>query len=152
MMGIKNMMLKFGGETGKTYDVTLKVWAIVEGITYTGGMKVGDAFYIGGRGNTPNYGVCGLEIGTMTYYLNFYMPGGADTTRKFEYTTPAIKIPGGSSVTLFCRDSNNHLTMNSVRGKHSIANPPAELATKLGMQPIEGHFVYLKVDSATAAP
>ena len=152
MMGIKNVMFQAGGEPGKTYDVVLRVWAIVEGIAYTGGMPVGDHFYIGGRGTTANYGPCGLEIGNQTYFLNRHMQPGGDSTRKFEYTTPAIKIPGGAMVTMFCRDTNNHLTMNSERGRHVIMNPPPELAAKIGMQPVEGHFIYLKVMSSTPAP
>ena len=34
-------------------------------------------------------------------------------TSVFEDTTSPLKIPGGASLTLFCRGTNNHICMNN---------------------------------------
>ena len=122
-MGIKNVMFQMGGEAGKIYDVKLKVTAILEGIAYAGGMPVGDHFYIGGRGTTANYGSLRAGGRVATYFINRHA-GRRRQHPQVRVHDAGDQDPGRSLVALFCRDTNNHLTMNSERGKHVIAMPP----------------------------
>jgi hypothetical protein len=143
--------LKFGGEAGKMYEITLKVWGVMEGQRYNGGMMLTDRFYVGGMGTTANYGRYGLKIGETQYWLNHAATGaGGDRTYKMEYTTPAIKVPGQAAIELSAFDPNNHLTHN--HQKHVIMPAPEGLTAKLPMQPAEGNFFYIEVASAKEAP
>ena len=157
--GVIEQKLKFGGEAGKNYEVTLNVWAISEGIKFTGGQPHGDHFYAGGMSVTPRYSPCALKVGDQNYYLNRKEDRANDKVYKFEYTTPAIKIPGQADLLLYCTDdASKHISINNppplgqaVNGRHSLDNPPERLKTKLGMQPYASLFLYLEVASATAA-
>jgi hypothetical protein len=158
--GVIEQKLKMGGDAAKTYDVTLKVWAIAEGIKFMGGEPQGTSFYIGGMSVTPRYSPCGLKIGDKTYYLNRKDDRANDKVYKFEYTTPAIKIPGQADVLLYCTDdASKHISINNppplgnaANGKHTIENPPERLKTKLGTQPYSFTFIYLEVATAAVAP
>src|SRR3954452_829326 len=48
---------KFGGESGKRYQVTLRVRGVVEPMMYKDGRQVGDYFYIGGAPNNTTYNI-----------------------------------------------------------------------------------------------
>jgi hypothetical protein len=158
--GVIEQKLKMGGEAGKTYDVTLKVWAIAEGIKFSGGQPAGDHFYTGGMSVTPRYSPCGLKVGETTYWLNRKEDRANDKIYKFEYTTPAIKIPGQADLLLYCiDDASKHISINNppplgnaANGRHTIEMPPERLKAKLGMQPYAFTFIYLEAASATAAP
>ena len=157
--GVIEQKIKFGGEAGKTYDVTLKVWAIQEGIKFTGGEPAGDHFYAGGMSVTPRYSPCALKVADKNYYLNRKEDRANDKIYKFEYTTPAIKIPGQADLLLFCTDdASKHISINNppplgqaANGRHTIADPPERLKAKLGMQPYSFLFIYLEANTATLA-
>jgi hypothetical protein len=157
--GVIEQKIKFGGEAGKTYDVTLKVWGIMEGIRFSGGEPAGEHFYAGGMSITPRYSPCALKVVDRNYYLNRKEDRANDKVYKFEYTTPAIKIPGQAELLLFCvDDASKHISINNppplgqaANGRHVIDNPPERLKAKLGMQPYAFLFTYLEVVSATAA-
>ena len=157
--GVIEQRVKFGGEAGKEYDVTLNVWGVAEGIKYEGGQPQGDHFYAGGQGVTPRYSPCGLKVGDTTYFLNRKEDRANDQVYKFEFTTPAIKIPGQADLLLYCTDDDSkHTSINhppplgqAVNGSHVIENPPERLKARLGSQPYASLFLYLEVASATAA-
>jgi hypothetical protein len=156
--GVIEQKIKFGGEAGKTYDVTLKVWGIMEGIRFSGGEPAGDHFYTGGMSITPRYSPCALKVTDKNYYLNRKEDRANDKVYKFEYITPAIKIPGQAELRLFCvDDTSKHISINNppplgqaANGRHTIDNPPERLKAKLGMQPYAFLFTYLEVASAAA--
>jgi hypothetical protein len=154
--GVIEQKIKFGGEAGKTYDVTLKVWGIMEGIKFTGGEPAGDHFYAGGMSVTPRYSPCALKVGDKNYYLNRKEDRANDKVYPFVFTTPAIKIPGQADLLLFCTDdASKHISINNppplgqaANGRHTIENPPERLKAKLGMQPYSFLFTYLEAASA----
>lgn len=156
--GVIEQKVKFGGEAGKNYDVTLNVWAILEGLRFSGGEPQGDHFYTGGMSITPRYSPCALKVGTTNYFLNRKEDRANDKVYKFEYTTPTIRIPGQADLLMFCTDdASKHISLNNpppllqaANGRHIIAMPPPRLAARLGMQPYARTFFYLEV--ATAKP
>jgi hypothetical protein len=155
--GVIEQKLRFGGEAGKAYDVTLDVWSIHEGIVYSGGQPHGDHFYVGGEGVTPRYSPCALKVGEQNYFLNRKEDRANDKVYKFEYTTPAIRIPGQADLLLYCvDDAKKHISINhppplldAANGSHVFANPPERLKTRLGTQPFANLFIYLEVAKAT---
>jgi hypothetical protein len=156
--GVIEQRLKFGGDAGKQYDVTLNVWSIAEGIVYEGGQPQGQHFYVGGKGITPRYSPCALKVGEQNYFLNRKDDRANDQVYKFEYTTPAIRIPGQADLLLYCvDDAKKHISINNPpplgkpqNGAHVIAAPPARLKARLGQQPFASTFIYLEVAGATA--
>ncbi len=156
--GVMEQKVRFGGEAGKAYDVTLNVWSIHEGIRYEGGQPEGDHFYVGGAGVTPRYSPCALKVGEQNYFLNRKEDRANDKVYKFEYGTPAIRIPGQAELLLYCvDDANKHISINHPppllkpeNGSHVFANPPERLKTRLGAQPFGNLFIYLEVASARA--
>jgi hypothetical protein len=131
----------------------------MEGIRFTGGEPAGDHFYTGGMSVTPRYSPCALKVADKNYYLNRKEDRANDKVYKFEYTTPAIKIPGQAELLIFCvDDASKHISINNppplgqaANGRHVIDNPPERLKAKLGMQPYSFLFTYLEVASAAAA-
>jgi hypothetical protein len=156
--GVMEQRLKFGGEAGKQYDVTLSVWSIAEGIVYEGGQPQGQHFYVGGKGITPRYSPCALKVGEQNYFLNRKDDRANDQVYKFEYTTPPIRIPGQADLLLYCvDDAKKHISINNppplgkpANGAHVIAAPPPRLKTRLGQQPFANTFIYLEVAQASA--
>jgi hypothetical protein len=157
--GVMEQRVKFGGDAGKQYDVTLNVWSIAEGIVYEGGQPHGQHFYVGGKGITPRYSPCALKVGGQDYFLNRKDDRANDQVYKFEYTTPPIRIPGQADLLLYCvDDAKKHISINNPpplgkpeNGAHVIAAPPPRLAARLGQQPFANTFIYLEVASAIAA-
>jgi hypothetical protein len=157
--GVMEQRLKFGGEAGKQYDVSLNVWSIAEGIVYEGGQPQGQHFYVGGKGITPRYSPCALKVGEQNYFLNRKDDRANDQVYKFEYTTPPIRIPGQADLLLYCvDDAKKHISINNPpplgkpeNGAHVIAAPPPRLKTRLGQQPFANTFIYLEVAQASAA-
>jgi hypothetical protein len=156
--GVMEQRLKFGGQAGKQYDVTLNVWAIAEGIVYSGGQPQGQHFYVGGEGITPRYSPCALKVGEQNYFLNRKDDRANDQVYKFEYATPPIRIPGQADLLLYCvDDAKKHISINNppplgkpANGAHVIAAPPPRLKARLGQQPFANTFIYLEVAGATA--
>jgi hypothetical protein len=157
--GVIEQKVKFGGETGKNYQVTLNVWGILEGLRFSGGQPAGDHFYTGGMSITPRYSPCALKVGTTSYFLNRKEDRANDKVYPFVYTTPAIQIPGQADLLLYCTDdASKHISINNppplmqaANGRHTIANPPPRLAARLGTQPYAFTFFYLEVATAKLA-
>lgn len=157
--GVIEQKIKFGGEAGKNYDVTLKVWAVHEGLRFTGGEPSGDHYYKGGMSITPRYSPCALKVGEINHYLNRKEDRANDKVYKFEYTTPAIRIPGQADLLLYCvDDASKHISINNppplgqaANGRQVIANPPERLKARLGTQPYSFLFIYLEAATATVA-
>ena len=156
--GVIEQKVRFGGDAGKSYDVTLNVWSVSEGIRYSGGQAHGEHFYVGGEGVTPRYSPCALKVGEQNYFLNRKEDRANDKVYKFEYTTPVIRIPGQAQLLLYCvDDAKKHISINHPpplhkpeNGSHVLTNPPQRLKTRLGTQPFANLFIYLEVASATA--
>jgi hypothetical protein len=158
-MGVENLMLKFGGEFGKSYEVTLGVWGVVEGILFQGGTVLGEHCYTGGTSNTPSIGTSGLPaeyglvVGSQTYVLNYFEFGaGEHYTYGMEYVTDPITIPGGSDLTLFVRSPDDMMNTNHMES--GVMHPPASLARRLAAiesQPLQGQFIYIEAKRITEA-
>jgi hypothetical protein len=152
--GKRSVTVKFGGESGKLYDVALRVWGVMETIKYQEGTLIPPAFYVGGRPGTPDTAEYGLQIGSQTYYLNYQDVGaGEHYTYGIQYSTPPIVIPGGASVTLFVRDPDNYVNTNHMQSM--VTDPPPRLREQLKRilaQTLQGQFVYVEVKSALIRP
>jgi hypothetical protein len=148
--GILNVPLKFGGQPGKMYAVTLRVWGVVEGVNYAGGRKAGEHFYIGGTGTTPRTAEYGLTVGNQSYHLNHFVIGAGDHyTYGVSYETEPIMIPGGAAMVLYVRDPDNFINTNHMQSEAD--NPSPGLETKLAViksQPLQAQFVYIEIGSA----
>lgn len=153
-MGKRSVTVKFGGEPGKSYDVALRVWGVMETIKYRGGTLIPPAFYVGGTPETPDTAEYGLEIAGQTYFLNYQEIGaGEHYTYGIQYSTPPIVIPGGASVTLFVRDPDNYVNTNHMQSM--VTDPPPRLREQLKRilaQTIQGQFVYVEVKSVLVRP
>jgi hypothetical protein len=149
-MGKREVALKFGGELGKSYQVVLAVWGVMETIKYKGGTLAGEAFYIGGEPDTPMTAEYGLQIGSQTYFLNYREVGaGEHYTYGIQYQTPPISIPGGATVTLFVRDPDDLVNTNHMQSM--VTDPPPRLREQLrriDMEMPQSQFVYVEVVSA----
>ena len=55
-------VVNFGGETGKTYKVTLRFRGVVEPMMYKNGKMDGDHFYIGGEPNNGTYNIYKIDV------------------------------------------------------------------------------------------
>jgi hypothetical protein len=93
---------RIGGQSNKTYDVTLRFTGVVEPKLYSGGTADG-SFYIGGgpAPNSENYNSYGFTVfePLTTYYLN-YSENKADYVFPFDYER-TIPIRGGAELRLF---------------------------------------------------
>jgi hypothetical protein len=145
--GIREIPIRMGGEPGRTYQVTLRVWGVMETVRYVGGMAAGEHFYIGGRRETPMNAEYGLRTTTQSYGLNhMQLSPGDHYTYGIQYSTPPIPIAGGSSVTLFVHDPDDFMNTNHMDSLPAEA-PPA-LQARLDVirgQRLQGQFVYLEV-------
>lgn len=155
MRGKKRVALKFGGQPGKRYLVTLRVWGVMEAITYRGGTKDGKHFYLGGEVGTPMTAEYGLEVGAARYYFNHRDIGaGEHYTYGYTYvTTMPITITGGADLALYVSDPDNFMNTNHMDSSVSDVTPG--LQEKLDVilaQPLQGQFIYLEVATAVAAP
>jgi hypothetical protein len=151
-LGKRSVTLKFGGTAGKTYDVVLAVWGVMETVKYQGGMLSGEHFYAGGTSGTPDTAEYGLEFAGKTYYLNYQDIGaGEHYTYGIQYESPPIPIPGAATITLFGRDPNDYINTNHMDSK--VTDPPPRLREQLRrimMEPVQAQFVYVEVKSAVA--
>jgi hypothetical protein len=151
-MGKRSLTLQFGGTPGKTYDVALAVWGVMETVHYQGGTLLAEHFYAGGTSGTPGTAEYGLSFAGQTYYLNYQEIGaGEHYTYGIQYETPPIPIPGGATITLFARDPNDYINTNHMDSK--VTDPPPRLREQLFrimMEPVQAQFVYVEVKSAVA--
>jgi hypothetical protein len=150
-MGRRSVTLQFGGTPGKTYDVVLAVWGIMEMVKYQGGMLFGEHFYAGGSSGTPDTAEYGLSFAGKTYFLNYQEIGaGEHYTYGIQYESPPIAIPGGTTIALFARDPNDYINTNHMDSK--VTDPPPRLREQLFrimMEPVQAQFVYVEVKTAS---
>jgi hypothetical protein len=155
--GNREIPLAFGGEPGKTYSVVLGVWAVTETVTYTGGTRGGDHYYIGGKSSTPATAEYGLRVGKQTYFLNHQdTSAGEHYTFGYTYVTPPMEIPGGATLTLYVSNPQEPDDLINTNHMQSEAeNPPPRLQQKLQVihsAPLEGQYVYIEVQSTKLVP
>jgi hypothetical protein len=155
LRGKKRVPLRFGGQPGRRYQVTLRVWGVMEAINYQGGTQDGKHFYIGGQVATPMTAEYGLEVGSERYYFNHRDIGAGDHyTYGFTYvTTIPITLTGGAAMALYVSDPDNFINTNHMESAVNDVTPG--LQEKLDVilaQPLQGQFIYLEVATATAAP
>jgi len=103
---------KFGGETGKRYQVTLRFRGIAEPMMYKDGEKDGEYFYIGGVPNNGTYNIYKIEVSSPKahYYLNRQNKVGHRIfTVDYKKT---IEIDAGATVTLSGDGQNGRLITN----------------------------------------
>ncbi|MDE0570731.1 MAG: hypothetical protein OSB44_08615 [Verrucomicrobiales bacterium] len=128
---------KFGGETGKRYQVTLRFRGIAEPMMYKGGEKDGEYFYIGGAPNNGTYNIYKIEISSPKshYYLNRQNNVGHSIfTVDYEKT---IEIDAGATVTLSGDGQNGRLITNFDK----LVVPGIAPAPK----PFNGQFIQMNV-------
>jgi hypothetical protein len=145
----------FGGETGKNYQVKLRVRGIWEPTNITGGQKP-DAkapFTVGGKvtsgsgssSDAINYQQYFIEVAEpkQTYWLNNY-PNVGHVIHKEDYEA-TITVAGGAQLKVVMNDGN----------EREIANFPKELFSDLppyDKQPSLGQSLRLDVVAVAPAP
>ena len=136
-------VVSFGGEAGKTYQVTLRFRGVVEPMMYKNGKMDGDYFYIGGEPNNGTYNIYKIDIASPKshYFLNRQDRVG-HRIFTIDYTK-TIEIEGGSQITLSGDGQNGKLISNFAQ--HVV--PDVAPAPK----PYHGQFIQIdvvKVDEA----
>jgi hypothetical protein len=144
--------VRFGGQPGAVYDVTLHFRGLVEPKTYTDGAALGEQFYSGGSPVPSNFNVYSLTISDpeRTYYLNS-AEGQSESRRvlRIDYQQ-TLRIAAGATVTLRAYDSN----CSFVRNCADVLAPTCEPLIVPGVPPApaayNGQFVQMNVLSVTA--
>ena len=136
-------VVHFGGETGKTYKVTLRFRGVVEPMMYKNGKMDGDYFYIGGEPNNGTYNIYKIDVASPKshYFLNRQDRVG-HRIFTIDYVK-TIEIEGGSQITLSGDGQNGKLISNFAQ--HVV--PEIAPAPK----PYHGQFIQIdvvKVDEA----
>jgi hypothetical protein len=130
-------VVNFGGETGKTYKVTLRFRGVVEPMMYKNGKMDGDHFYIGGEPNNGTYNIYKIDVASPKshYFLNRQDRVG-HRIFTIDYTK-TIEIEGGSEITLSGDGQNGKLISNFAQ--HVV--PEVAPAPK----PYHGQFIQIDV-------
>lgn len=104
--------VKFDGEPGKRYKVTLRFRGVVEPMMYKNGKMDGEYFYIGGEPNNGTYNIYKLTISSPEshYFLNRQDKVGHKIFT-IDYTK-TIEIDGGAKVTFLGDGQNGRLISN----------------------------------------
>ncbi len=140
--------LSFGGESGKVYDVTLRVRGVVENRDYgAGGTKQGDWVRVGGVRPAPS-AIHVFGIATHDPELNYFLNSWNDTSDlariiavDYQVTIP---IKGGAKVRVFEYDDIGKIWKNAEGLKvEGIAPYP---------DAFEGQFLQLNVVSVNLKP
>jgi hypothetical protein len=110
----------FGGKTGVTHDVRLKIRAIVEPTTIEGGeapLAEHPYYIVGGTIRAREWSAWHIEVSNpkQTYWLNHY-PKVGHTIYKEEFET-TIPVAGGASVAVRVIDGNDRQIDNSEPGR-----------------------------------
>jgi hypothetical protein len=110
----------FGGEAGKTYDVTLRVRGLFEPTTMTGGAAPDPAhpyFYVGGQTSTGDYSQWRIDVSSprQTYTLNNY-PATSHTIYKEDFEA-SFPVAAGATITITAIDANDRQIDNGATGK-----------------------------------
>lgn len=129
--------LRFGGEKGKTYAVTMRFRGVVEPMMYKNGKMDGDYFYIGGEPNNATYNIYKIEVASphSHYFLNRQDRVG-HRIFTIDYTK-TIEVEGGSKITLSGNGQNGKLISNFAQ--HVV--PDIAPAPK----PYHGQFIQIDI-------
>ena len=127
--------IKFGGDKGKTYKVTLRFRGVVEPMMYKDGKMDGEHFYIGGKPNNGTYNIYKIEVSSPKshYFLNRQDRVGHKIFT-IDYTK-TIEIEGGAELTLSGDGQNGKLISNFKK----LTIPGVE------EKPFHGQFVQVNV-------
>lgn len=140
-----------GGETGKTYEVSLRIRGVVEPRIFTGGKDAGDHFYVGGMPQAGSgYNAYSLSVSSpaKTYYLNSADAQGELYKIYALDSTQVIPIAAGANVTLQVSDSDCAMVKNcqSFEGA-CVPNVVKDVEPSAGFN---GQFVQLDVVQVAA--
>lgn len=148
-----DIVIVFGGDSSKTYDVTLRFRGIVEWTAYSGGVQSGH-FVTGGA---PDSGTLSLNLvrnryslevsnPSQVYWLNAYTSGSSVGVFVIDYTV-TIPIKGGATLTLKARAMDNASYDNSLNLTVPVGggDPPIVVS-----QPFPGQFIQVNVVSVVA--
>ena len=126
---------KFGGDKGKSYDVTLRFRGVVEPMMYKDGKKDGEYFYIGGGPNNKTYNIYKIEVSSPKshYFLNRQDRVGHKIFT-IDYTR-TIRIDGDAVLTLSGDGQNGKL----------ISNFKKLTIPEISPKPYHGQFVQIDV-------
>ncbi|ESQ88326.1 hypothetical protein ABAC460_16840 [Asticcacaulis sp. AC460] len=110
----------FGGKTGASYDVTLRVRGLFEPTTMDGGAVVDPAhpyWYTGGQTRTPDYSQWRIDVSSpqQSYTLNNY-PSVSHTIYKEDFEA-VIRVDAGATVTVLAIDGNDRQIDNGAEGR-----------------------------------
>ena len=132
---------KFGGDKGKSYDVTLRFRGVVEPMMYKDGKKDGEYFYIGGGPNNKTYNIYKIEVSSPKshYFLNRQDRVGHKIFT-IDYTR-TIRIDGGAVLTLSGDGQNGKL----------ISNFKKLTIPEISPKPYHGQFIQIDVVKVAAA-
>ena len=125
----------FGGDKGKSYDVTLRFRGVVEPMMYKDGKKDGEYFYLGGGPNNKTYNIYKIEVSSPKshYFLNRQDRVGHKIFT-IDYTR-TIRIDGGAVLTLSGDGQNGKL----------ISNFKKLTIPKISPKPYHGQFIQIDV-------
>ena len=126
---------KFGGDKGKSYDVTLRFRGVVEPMMYKDGKKDGEYFYLGGGPNNKTYNIYKIEVSSPKshYFLNRQDRVGHKIFT-IDYTR-TIRIDGGAVLTLSGDGQNGKL----------ISNFKKLTIPEISPKPYHGQFIQIDV-------
>ena len=132
---------KFGGDKGKSYDVTLRFRGVVEPMMYKDGKKDGEYFYIGGGSNNKTYNIYKIEVSSPKshYFLNRQDRVGHKIFT-IDYTR-TIRIDGDAVLTLSGDGQNGKL----------ISNFKKLTIPEISPKPYHGQFIQIDVVKVAAA-
>jgi len=126
---------EFGGDKGKSYDVTLRFRGVVEPMMYKDGKKDGEYFYLGGGPNNKTYNIYKIEVSSPKshYFLNRQDRVGHKIFT-IDYTR-TIRIDGGAVLTLSGDGQNGKL----------ISNFKKLTIPEISPKPYHGQFIQIDV-------
>lgn len=140
----REIVRRFGGKAGTTYDVTLHVRGVVEPKNFTGGEVRHEHFQVGGEAVKNDYNFYSLRVSDpeATYTFNRHAEKVGHYTFPIDYRV-TIPIRAGAVVTMGAYDSNDVAIANHEH--HVVAGvPPAP-------QPFDGQFFQLDVEAVERA-
>jgi hypothetical protein len=111
--------ITFGGETGRVYDVTLRVRGLFEPTTISGGQTPQSShpyFKVGGTVAAQDYSHWHIEVSNprQTYWLNHY-PSTSHTIYKEDFEA-TLAIAAGAEVVVGVADGNDRQIDNAENG------------------------------------
>jgi hypothetical protein len=140
-------MTTLGLANGITYDVQLHFRGVVEQKTYTGGCTDGASWQSGGTDSGDTYNVYELSVSAPAQHF-FLNVGSSSITHTFAIDfQKTIRVDAGATVTLYAASKDNI----EIRNLDAAASPISIAGTSV-VQPFDGQFIQMDVDSVTPDP